>query len=70
MSDLERIFSDGGALAEAIPGYRLRQQQLEMAQAIQQAIADNATLVTEAGTGTGKLWTTTVDVPRNATDLP
>lgn len=56
MSDLERIFSDGGALAEAIPGYRLRQQQLEMAQAIQQAIADNATLVTEAGTGTGKTF--------------
>lgn len=23
-----------------------------------------------AGTGTGKLWVTTVDVPRNATDLP
>ena len=23
-----------------------------------------------AGTGTGKLWATTVDVPRNATDLP
>jgi ATP-dependent DNA helicase DinG len=56
VSDLERIFSDGGALAEAIPGYRLRQQQLEMAQAIQQAIADNATLVTEAGTGTGKTF--------------
>lgn len=56
MSDLERIFSDGGALAEAIPGYRLRRQQLEMAQAIQQAIADNATLVTEAGTGTGKTF--------------
>jgi ATP-dependent DNA helicase DinG len=56
VSDLERIFSDGGALAEAIPGYRLRRQQLEMAQAIQQAIADNATLVTEAGTGTGKTF--------------
>ncbi len=56
MSDLERIFSADGALAEAIPGYRLRQQQLEMAQAIQQAITDNATLVTEAGTGTGKTF--------------
>ncbi len=28
----------------------------EMAQAIQQAITDNATLVTEAGTGTGKTF--------------
>ena len=56
MPDLERIFSADGPLAEAIPGYRQRQQQVEMAQAIQQAITDNATLVTEAGTGTGKTF--------------
>ncbi|HEY8085459.1 MAG TPA: ATP-dependent DNA helicase [Methylophilaceae bacterium] len=56
MSDLERIFGTDGPLDEAIPGYRQRQQQLEMAQAIQQAITDNATLVTEAGTGTGKTF--------------
>jgi ATP-dependent DNA helicase DinG len=56
MSDLERIFSAEGPLAGAIPGYRQRRQQLEMAQAIQQAIADNTTLVTEAGTGTGKTF--------------
>ena len=56
MSDLERIFCADGPLAEAIPGYRQRQQQLEMAQAIKQAITDNATLVTEAGTGTGKTF--------------
>ncbi|HEY7987404.1 MAG TPA: ATP-dependent DNA helicase [Methylophilaceae bacterium] len=56
MSDLEQIFGTDGPLAGAITGYRQRQQQLEMAQAIQQAITDNATLVTEAGTGTGKTF--------------
>lgn len=56
MTDLNRFFSTDGPLAESIPGYRLRQQQLEMAQAIEQAIAGNQVLVAEAGTGTGKTF--------------
>ena len=56
MTDLARFFSTDGPLAESIPGYRLRQQQLEMAQAIAQAIAGNQVLVAEAGTGTGKTF--------------
>ena len=56
MSDLSRYFFAEGVLAEAIPGYRLRTQQLEMAQAIATAIADNSVLVAEAGTGTGKTF--------------
>ena len=51
---LQRLFADGGPLAAQIPGYRLRAQQLEMAQAILQAIEGNTVLVAEAGTGTGK----------------
>src|SRR5512132_2274992 len=54
MQSLERVFSPEGALAEAIPGYRERPQQLEMAQAIRQAIDTTGVLVAEAGTGTGK----------------
>lgn len=56
MSNLPEIFGVNGALTFSIPGYRHRQQQLEMALAIEQAIKDNATLVTEAGTGTGKTF--------------
>jgi len=51
---LQRLFADGGPLAAQIPGYRLRPQQLEMAQAILDAIQRDAVLVAEAGTGTGK----------------
>lgn len=56
MSDLEHVFSSQGPLAETIPGYRLRQQQLEMAQAIAEAIKQGSQLVAEAGTGTGKTF--------------
>src|SRR5437868_4243967 len=56
MSSLERVFSREGALAEAIPGYRERPQQLEMAQAIREAIDATDVLVAEAGTGTGKTF--------------
>ena len=53
---LEAVFGADGALSRAIPGYRMRRQQIEMAQAIAQAMRDNSLLVTEAGTGTGKTF--------------
>src|SRR3954468_17330108 len=49
-------FAAGGALASAIPGYRERAQQVEMAEAIGQAIDSTGVLVAEAGTGTGKTF--------------
>jgi len=55
-SNLDHIFSEQGPLAETIPGYRIRRQQLEMAQAIEAAIQGNQQLVAEAGTGTGKTF--------------
>ena len=55
-SKLNFIFSEKGSLAEGIPGYRTRQQQLEMALAIENAIQENKQLVAEAGTGTGKTF--------------
>jgi len=51
---MHQIFSGQGPLAEAIPGYKLRPQQIEMAQAILEAIQQQDKLVVEAGTGTGK----------------
>ncbi|NBO10074.1 MAG: ATP-dependent DNA helicase, partial [Methylophilaceae bacterium] len=55
-SKLNFIFSEKGPLAEGLPGYRTRQQQLEMALAIETAIQENKQLVAEAGTGTGKTF--------------
>jgi len=54
--ELDRIFAPDGALAEAVPGFRLRRGQLEMAQAIHEAIETQGVLVAEAGTGTGKTF--------------
>jgi ATP-dependent DNA helicase DinG len=56
MPDIETFFSAVGALARTVPGYSVRTQQLEMAQAIAETIAANSLLVAEAGTGTGKTF--------------
>ncbi|SDA15324.1 ATP-dependent DNA helicase DinG [Nitrosospira sp. Nsp18] len=56
MPDIETFFSAVGALARTVPGYSVRAQQLEMAQAIAETIAANSLLVAEAGTGTGKTF--------------
>ncbi len=54
--DISEFFDADGPLAQAMPGYRPRHAQVELAQAIESAMADRATLVAEAGTGTGKTW--------------
>ena len=51
---LDPIFSPGGVLSRHIIGYRVRPQQMEMAQAIADTIENHRILVAEAGTGTGK----------------
>ncbi|MDP2810118.1 MAG: ATP-dependent DNA helicase [Rhodocyclaceae bacterium] len=56
MHDILSLFSPDGPLARAISGYRVRPQQLEMAERILDAIRDNRALVAEAGTGTGKTF--------------
>jgi ATP-dependent DNA helicase DinG len=54
--ELERFFATDGPLAAAVPGFKRRAQQLEMAQAIRGAIERREVLVAEAGTGTGKTF--------------
>ncbi|MDD5034532.1 MAG: ATP-dependent DNA helicase [Methylococcaceae bacterium] len=56
MFDLSRVFGPEGLLAQKLQGYRPRQAQLEMAEAVQQAIRDKSSLIAEAGTGTGKTF--------------
>jgi ATP-dependent DNA helicase DinG len=53
---LERAFAADGPLASAVGGFKLRPQQVEMAQAIHEAMARTGVLVAEAGTGTGKTF--------------
>ena len=54
MTATEHAFSADGPLARAIPGYKVRQQQIEMAQAVAEVIEARGVLIAEAGTGTGK----------------
>ena len=56
MKDLEALFAETGPLARAIPGYKLRAQQVEMAEAVSGAIDSRGLLIAEAGTGTGKTF--------------
>src|SRR5688572_15022811 len=53
---LEAVFAADGPLAAAVGGFKLRPQQLEMAQVIHAAIERTGVLVAEAGTGTGKTF--------------
>lgn len=55
-AELDRLFSAGGPLAPAVGSFSPRRSQTEMAKAIAQAIADQKTLIAEAGTGTGKTF--------------
>ena len=51
---LDDYFAEQGPLAEFIPHYRPRRQQLELSRAILGALETRERLVVEAGTGTGK----------------
>ena len=55
-AQLSTIFANTGTLATAIPGYRPRASQQKMAEAVANAIAQNDTVIVEAGTGTGKTF--------------
>lgn len=51
-----RAVDEGGALANAIPGYAPRPAQQRLGVAIAETMADRGALVAEAGTGTGKTY--------------
>jgi ATP-dependent DNA helicase DinG len=57
-----RCLGDSGALAGEVPGFAPRPQQIEMAQAVEQALDTAATLIVEAGTGIGKTFAYLVPV--------
>ncbi len=45
-----------GPLVDAIEGYEHRPSQMQMADAVEDALAHDGVLLVEAGTGTGKTW--------------
>src|SRR5512146_1388058 len=51
---LFQFFAPGGVLSKTHPAYEFRRGQLQMAQAVEEALAEKRHLVVEAGTGTGK----------------
>jgi len=51
---LHNFFAPGGLLSKTHPAYEFRRGQLQMAQAVEQALAEKRHLIVEAGTGTGK----------------
>jgi ATP-dependent DNA helicase DinG len=53
-ASLYQFFAPGGALAHTHPAYEFRRGQLQMAQAVEQALEEKRHLIVEAGTGTGK----------------
>ena len=55
-AEVERFFSAQSPLAAEVATFRPRVQQREMALAVADAIRDNAVLIAEAGTGTGKTF--------------
>jgi ATP-dependent DNA helicase DinG len=55
-AEIDRLYSAGGPLAPAVGSFSPRRSQTEMAKSIAQAIADQKTLIAEAGTGTGKTF--------------
>ena len=56
MTDTKNFFSHEGPLSTVISGYQPRAAQLEMADAIADAIESKQNLIAEAGTGTGKTF--------------
>jgi len=51
---LYQFFAPGGVLSRTHPAYEFRRGQLQMAQAVEQALEEKRHLIAEAGTGTGK----------------
>ena len=63
---LYQFFGPGGVLARSHPAYEFRRGQLQMAEAVEQALSEKRHLIVEAGTGTGKTLAYLLPVIRSA----
>jgi len=64
-ASLYQFFAPGGVLSRTHPAYEFRKGQLQMAQAVEQALEEKRHLIVEAGTGTGKTLAYLVPVIRS-----
>jgi len=64
-ASLYQFFAPGGVLSKTHPAYEFRRGQLQMAQAVEQALEEKRHIVVEAGTGTGKTLAYLVPVIRS-----
>src|ERR1700693_4808171 len=64
-ASLYQFFAPGGVLSRTHPAYEFRRGQLQMAQAVEQALEERRHLIVEAGTGTGKTLAYLVPVIRS-----
>jgi ATP-dependent DNA helicase DinG len=62
---LYQFFAPGGVLSRTHPAYEFRRGQLQMAQAVEEALEEKRHLIVEAGTGTGKTLAYLVPVIRS-----
>lgn len=60
--DTLAALAEGGALAHAVPGFRVRHAQQRLAEAVAHNITQGGLLLAEAGTGTGKTYAYLVPV--------
>jgi ATP-dependent DNA helicase DinG len=63
---LHQFFAPGGVLSQTHPLYEFRRGQLQMADAVEKALAERRHLIVEAGTGTGKTLAYLLPVIRSA----
>ncbi len=54
MSSCKNIFESNGEIARHLDNYEVRPQQIQMAEAVEDAISGSQNLIVEAGTGVGK----------------
>ena len=64
-TSLHQFFGPSGLLSRTHPAYEFRRGQLQMAQAVEQALEEKRHLIVEAGTGTGKTLAYLVPVIRS-----
>lgn len=64
-ASLRQFFAPGGILSHTHPAYEFRRGQLQMAEAVEQALEEKRHLIVEAGTGTGKTLAYLVPVIRS-----
>ena len=66
--DVDSVLGEGGLIANRLENYESREQQLQMARKVAEALSTEQHLIAEAGTGTGKSFAYLVPAILHATE--